>query len=406
MKSVLSIDVANGKSEVLLITEYGEVLIEPYEVRHCLSEFNLLKEKIDNFNLNDLTIFMESTSTYHLPIQRFFTKNNYNVQVINPILGKNNTRNLRKTKTDIEDCYNLADLFFKNTVKIHTKNMNDIYSSMIELSRQEKHLTESLVRSKNRFKQIIANAFPEYIKCFTANDIFGKTSLNFIKEFPHADIIKEKRIDALANNLYKSSKNGCSYNKCLSKAKKIKELANNSYPGIDVDSYEVNNLINIVDVISYNGSKLNDVKQDIVKLARQTPYFNIINSIYGIGETSTAQIIAELGDINRFENIKQLNAFCGLDPTIIQSGKSINYHGPISKRGNRNARKILFITCCSIIRASVLHNMDNEILLYYRKKQAENKHFKECIIACSTKLLRTIFAMCKNNSLYVQNNIT
>lgn len=402
MKSVLSIDVANGKSEVLLITEYGEVLIEPYEVKHCLSEFNLLKEKIDNFNLNDLTIFMESTSTYHLPIQRFFTKNNYNVQVINPILGKNNTRNLRKTKTDIEDCYNLADLFFKNTVKIHTKNMNDIYSSMIELSRQEKHLTESLVRSKNRFKQIVANAFPEYIKCFTANDIFGKTPLNFIKEFPHADIIKEKRIDALANNLYKSSKNGCSYNKCLSKAKKIKELANNSYPGIDVDSYEVNNLINIVDVISYNGSKLNDVKQDIVKLARQTPYFNIINSIYGIGETSTAQIIAELGDINRFENIKQLNAFCGLDPTIIQSGKSINYHGPISKRGNRNARKILFITCCSIIRASVLHNMDNEILLYYRKKQAENKHFKECIIACSTKLLRTIFAMCKNNSLYVQ----
>ena len=402
MRSVLSIDVANGKSEVLLITEHGEVLIEPYEVNHCLSEFNLLKNKIDNYKLDDLTIFMESTSTYHLPIQRFFTNNNYNVQVINPILGKNNTRNLRKTKTDIEDWYNLANLFFKNTVKIHTKNMNDIYSSMIELSRQEKHLTESLVRSKNRFKQIIANAFPEYIKCFTANDIFGKTSLNFIKEFPHADIIKEKRIDALANNLYKSSKNGCSYNKCLSKAKKIKELANNSYPGIDVDSCEVNNLINIVDVISYNDSKLNDVKQDIVKLARQTPYFNIINSIYGIGETSTAQIIAELGDINRFENIKQLNAFCGLDPTIVQSGKSINYHGPISKRGNKKKKKILFITCCSIIRSSVLHNVNNDLLLYYRKKQAENKHFKECIIACSTKLLRTIFAMCKNNSLYVQ----
>ena len=402
MKSVLSIDIANGKSEVLLITEYGEVLIEPYEIKHCLNDFNLLKDKIDKFKLDDLTVFMESTSTYHLPIQRFFTKNNYNVQVINPILSKNNTRNLRKTKTDIEDCYNLADLFFKNTVKIHTKNMNDIYSSMIELSRQEKHLTESLVRTKNRFKQIIANAFPEYIKCFTANDIFGKTSLNFIKEFPHADIIKEKRIDALAKNLYKSCKNGCSYDKCLTKAKKIKELANNSYPGIDIDSCEVSNLINIVDIISYNDSKLNDVKQDIVKLAKQTPYFNIINSIYGVGETSTAQIIAELGDINRFENIKQLNAFCGLDPTIVQSGKSINYHGPISKRGNRNARKVLFITCCSIIRSSVLHNVDNDLLLYYRKKQAENKHFKECIIACSTKLLRIIFAMCKNNSLYMQ----
>ena len=402
MRSVLSIDVANGKSEVLLITEHGEVLIEPYEVNHCLSEFNLLKNKIDNYKLDNLTIFMESTSTYHLPIQRFFTYNNYNVQVIYPLLGKNNTRNLRKTKTDIEDCYNLADLFFKNTVKIHTKEMNDIYSNMIELSRQEKHLTESLVRSKNRFKQIISNAFPEYIKCFASNDIFGKTSLNFIKEFPHADIIKEKRIDALANNLYKSSKKGCSYNQCLNKAKKIKDLASNSYPGIDIDSCEVSNLINIVEIIIYSDNKLNEVKQEIVRIAKQTPYFNIINSIYGVGETSTAQIIAELGDINRFDNIKQLNAFCGLDPTIIQSGKSINYNGPISKRGNRNARKILFVTCCSIIRSSVLHNVDSDLLLYYRKKQAENKHFKECIIACSTKLLRIIFAMCKNNSLYVQ----
>lgn len=402
MRCVLSIDVANGKSEVLLITEHGEVLIEPYEVKHCLNEFKQLKERIISFNLEDLTVFMESTSTYHLPIQRFFTDNDFKVQVINPILGKNNTRNLRKTKTDIEDCYNLADLFFKNTVKIHAKEMNNIYSNMIELSRQEKHLTENIVRSKNRFKQIIANVFPEYINCFSSNDIYGETSLNFIKDFPHADIIKSKRIDALANNIYKSAKGYVPYSKCLTKAKKIKDLANNSYPGIDIDSCEVKNLINIIDIIIYNSNKLNEVKKDLVNLAKKTPCFNIINSIFGIGEISTAQIIAELGDINRFENIKQLNAFCGLDPTIVQSGKSINYNGPISKRGNRNARKILFITCCSIIRSSVLHNIDTDILVYYRKKQAENKHFKECITACSTKLLRIIFAMCKSNSLYVQ----
>ena len=77
MRSVLSIDVANGKSEVLLMTEHGEVLIEPYEVKHCLNEFNQLKEKIESFNLDDLIVFMESTSTYHLPIQRFFTNNNF-----------------------------------------------------------------------------------------------------------------------------------------------------------------------------------------------------------------------------------------------------------------------------------------------------------------------------------------
>ena len=39
MKSVLSVDVAKGKSMVSLISSCGEVLIEPYEVNHKLNDF-------------------------------------------------------------------------------------------------------------------------------------------------------------------------------------------------------------------------------------------------------------------------------------------------------------------------------------------------------------------------------
>ena len=95
--------------------------------------------------------------------------------------------------------------------------MNTVYSRMIELSGQEKHLIENIVRSKNRFKKNIANIFPEYIKCFTAIHIYGKKSLNFIKEFPHADIIKSKRIYAFANNIYKCIKRFLPYSRCLKK---------------------------------------------------------------------------------------------------------------------------------------------------------------------------------------------
>lgn len=64
MNSVLVVDVAENKSIVALITEYGEVLIEPYEVIH----------NPNNFNLDNLTIFMESTSTYYKLIQRYLKK--------------------------------------------------------------------------------------------------------------------------------------------------------------------------------------------------------------------------------------------------------------------------------------------------------------------------------------------
>lgn len=63
-------------------------------------------------------------------------------------------------------------------------------------------------------------------------------------------------------------------------------------------------------------------------------YFNPITSIFGIGEFTASLIIAELGNINRFNNIKELTAYCGLDPSIKQSGKSINIKGPISESGN------------------------------------------------------------------------
>ncbi len=66
MKAVLSVDVAKGKSMVMLSTEYGEILIEPKGIKHNLKDFDELRNQIDNFKLEDLTILMESTEIYHL----------------------------------------------------------------------------------------------------------------------------------------------------------------------------------------------------------------------------------------------------------------------------------------------------------------------------------------------------
>ena len=109
MKYVLAIDVAKNKSMVSLINNCGEVLIEPYEVNHKLNDFKDLKERIEKNNIfyDDLTVFMESTSTYHLSIKRFFKENTlYKICVINPLHSAMHKRNLRKTKTDKQDCYN------------------------------------------------------------------------------------------------------------------------------------------------------------------------------------------------------------------------------------------------------------------------------------------------------------
>lgn len=162
MKSVLSVDVAKGKSMIMLSTEYGEVLIEPKEIKHNFRDFNELKDKIESFNLEDLTIFMESTGIYHLPVERYFKENNFNTLVINSLTTKNNYDTLRKTKTDTKDCMRLAKLFFVNEVEYHDLSKKDLYANLKAMTRQYFYLTQLNVSCKNRYKRLINICFPEF----------------------------------------------------------------------------------------------------------------------------------------------------------------------------------------------------------------------------------------------------
>lgn len=338
MKAVLSVDVAKGKSMVMLSTEYGEVLIEPKEIKHNLKDFDELKNQINSFKLEDLTIFMESTGIYHLPVERYFKENNFNTLVINSLTTKNNYDTLRKT--------------------------------------------------------------PEFEEIFKGSRIYEETALNFIKTFPHAYIVKEKRIDALYNNLYKTNSGHDYYYKRL--ANRIKEISLNSYPGVDKDHSDVKNLSDMASILQENIKTINELKNKMIETAKGSPYFDIINSFYGIGEVLTTKLLGELGDITRFDNHKQLIAFCGLDPTIIQSGKSINVHGTISKRGNKYARWILFNISQMVVKLG--HQCPNHpVYNYYLTKKAEGKHYYESLTACSTKILRMLYTMCKNNTTFKIN---
>jgi len=47
----------------------------------------------------------------------------------------------------------------------------------------------------------------------------------------------------------------------------------------------------------------------------------VFRSIPGIGDTTACRLIGEIGDIRRFQNAKQLNAYAGIDIMRYQSGK-------------------------------------------------------------------------------------
>ncbi len=160
MKYVLALDVAKDKSMIMLSSNVGEVLLEPTEYTHNKSDFKKIDSYINKLNIKDnLTVIMEATSIYHKAPERFFKENNYHVIVFNPLIDKEITNTIRKTKTDKQDCIKLTNLFCKGSIPDRKYTENEIYTKLNELSRQYYHLNEGLTRHKNRYKELLHLCF-------------------------------------------------------------------------------------------------------------------------------------------------------------------------------------------------------------------------------------------------------
>jgi transposase len=70
------------------------------------------------------------------------------------------------------------------------------------------------------------------------------------------------------------------------------------------------------------------------------PVVNALQALRGVAMVSAATLVAELGDVTRFTNPRQLMAYLGLVPSEHSSGKT-RRQGGITKAGNGAARRML-----------------------------------------------------------------
>ena len=135
---------------------------------------------------------------------------------------------------------------------------------------------------------------------------------------------------------------------------------------------------------------------EIVELAKNLPNYEIIKSIPGIAENLSSRILAEIGDIDRFDNASQLVAYAGIDPQIYQSGQISGLHLKISKKGNKKLRCLLYLAITCMIRT----NRDTTIVEFYKRKKADGLPARSALVASMNKLLRIIHSLCKNGCLF------
>ncbi|MHB8111815.1 MAG: IS110 family RNA-guided transposase [Syntrophorhabdaceae bacterium] len=98
--------------------------------------------------------------------------------------------------------------------------------------------------------------------------------------------------------------------------------------------------ITAVSIDAERTARLTDQIGKLLPEWRMYPVVRALQALRGVAPIVAVTTIAEIGDMQRFENPRQLMAYLGLVPSEASSGDSI-HHGSITKTGNGHVRRVL-----------------------------------------------------------------
>jgi len=380
----VGIDIAKKTHQAAITSNDGKIIGKTFKFSNTIDGLNLFLEKLSavDTDVSQFEIGIEATGHYWLNLYTWLSDKNFKVHVINP-LQSDALRNLyiRKTKTDSVDSKIIADVIRIGEYS-ETQLSDDKIISLRDLSRQRFFLVDMASDIKRKIITMMDRIFPEYQDFFS--DMFGKTSIQVMKECTSPEQILEISTEKLSSLLKKASRGRFSENK----AKELKTLASNSFAALlssDMTTLLIRQMLEQIDLLE---KQISDIEKII---ATQFDEFETkLATIPGISSTLGAVILSEIGDINRFEKPKQLIAFAGIDPTLKQSGNFVGTESHMSKRGSPYLRRAIWLA--SVV--AVSHNDFFKSL--FQQKISSGKAYSQAMGAICHKLLNIIFAILKS----------
>ncbi len=393
--NAVGIDVSKGKSMIVVMRPFGEVVASPFEVHHTASELKELADYLKSLD-GETRVIMEYTGRYFQPIANYLHEAGIFVCVINALLIHDyGTTTLRRGKTDKKDAVKLANYAIDRWRDL-SRYMpeNDIRQMLKSCNRQYSQYIKVKVMLRSNLIALLDQTFPGLNNIFPSaprKDDGHFKWIDFAIKFWHSECVRGISLNAFKKKYAQwCEKNR--YNYSEDKAEKIYAV---SFEHVTTLPQTDNTKLLVVQA----AMQLNTIIETLVsimnemrRLSQMLPEYPVVSAMYGVGETLTPQLMAELGDVRRFYSKKALIAFAGIDAPPNQSGTFEAKSRSISKRGSPLLRKILFQVMFCLIK----HSPQNEpIYQFLDKKRSEGKHYFVYMMAGANKFLRIYYARVK-----------
>ncbi|WP_306767772.1 transposase [Agathobacter rectalis] len=128
----------------------------------------------------------------------------------------------------------------------------------------------------------------------------------------------------------------------------------------------------------------------------EIPHSENILEINGVGENILAGILAEMGDISRFDDVKEIQKLSGMGLVACSSGKHKG-QTKISHKGRKRLRYWLF----QATKSAVAHAVEfKQLHAYYTTRSMNPLKKMQSLVVIACKILRVIYTILNTGMKY------
>ena len=265
-----------------------------------------------------------------------------------------------------------------------------IYAEIRALSGLQVLARSEITRLKNRIARWFSIYFPNY------KDVYGNvgavSGLMVLKEAPLPEDIVKLGVDGV-NRIWRDAKlRGVG----LKRARTLVTAAEHSVGSREAqEAARIELRILLADYERYTARE-KELMALIEEKIGEVPYVDKLLEIRGIGLKTVIGFVAEVGDIKRFDDPKQLQKLAGYAIVRSQSGKHKG-ESHISYRGRKRLRYVLYEAAVSV----VSHNPEfRSIHRYYTTRDRNPLKKMQSLIAVACKLIRVFYLILQTGATY------
>ena len=258
-----------------------------------------------------------------------------------------------------------------------------VYAEIRSLSNLRFQTQEEITRIRNRIARWISIYFPEY------KDVYGKldavSGMMVLKEAPLPVQIKELGAGGI-NQIWRDAKlRGAG----MKRAKTLLSAAEHSVGSQEAPEAASMEIRNLLEDYEKYSSRMDELMAKIEEKIKEVPYVDKLLEIKGIGLKTVCGFIAEVGDLSRFDDPKQLQKLAGYAIVKNSSGKHAG-ESHISYRGRKRLRYVLYEAAISVIGKN---GEFREIHRYYQTREKNPLKKMQSVVAIACKVLRVFYAI-------------